>query len=100
MDTSGRVDSDGFQMIFTIEDIKRLIPEATSVVGDGLMFRITINGRRYYSVEAITIALLTTRRQLEIAMEVLREVNASTSSSRLMRVTAEALKSIKKVGEA
>lgn len=99
-------------MTFALEDIKRLIPEATSVVGDGLMFRITINGRRYYSVEAITIALLTTRRQLEIAREGLgiiyfNDVNPKTSDitplarqRRMAKIAKDTLESIKKVGEA
>lgn len=87
-------------MTFTIEDIKRLIPEAEGFKKLGTFYCFSVHGKQMDSSAGAGLALLTTRRQLEIAMEALREVNASTSSSRLRRVTAEALKSIKKVGEA
>lgn len=73
--------------MFTIEEIKRLVPEATEA-----------RSHDWFQV------LLTTRRQLEIAMEALDELarlgnapNLGNSHGNIM--AQQALESIKKVGE-
>lgn len=93
-------------MTFTIEDVKRLVPEATW--NDGLVYWV-IDG--HVVEDSVLLILLTTRRQLEIAREGLgiicfNDVNPKTSDitplarqRRMAKIANDTLESIKKVGE-
>lgn len=68
-------------MTYTIEDIKRLVPESTDLeqFDDGSV-TIEIEGLYINTDEAWTRLLLTTRRQLELAREALEGVSTRRTS--------------------
>lgn len=89
-------------MTFTIEDVKRLVPEAkltwgnvtgiTHVQFEGLRCSVDINS-------PIMVALLTTRNQLAIARAALERVAESNHGSRESAIACKALDAIKQAGE-
>lgn len=94
-------------MTYTIEDVKRLIPEAKiRDYGDGT-FSFTVTGKDFLSpYRGLGLLLLTTRRQLEIARSELNTIATQDDIEMVLdptwakRIAEHALAVINKEGEA
>ena len=85
-------------MTFTIEDVKRLVPEAKGIEqysNGNIMF--WLNGMAGDTSDKYVIALLTTRYQLAIAREALEEISEGAGPPDC--IAQKALDAIKKEGE-
>lgn len=102
-------------MTYTIEDVKRLVPEAKEPWSNGLEVHITIGHKTHGSDSDWGRALLTTRRKLELAREALEGAKKMLDTSlneggmmpielselqRPLRKIDDALDAINKEGEA
>ena len=62
-------------MTHTIEDIQRLVPEASNVTHGISRVHCIINGQQEYFPLSVFDLLLTTRAKLEVAREALKELS-------------------------
>lgn len=63
------------QMTYTIEDVKRLVPEARNITKTETAIRFTVSGIRNYTDDPLVSMFLTTRHQLAIARAALEYID-------------------------